>query len=74
MSRIGNQPIPVPSGVDIDIKSNDVTVKGPKGTLTRTFHEDMSISLENGTVLVGDREELTCKTEKCRFKKGSRNL
>ncbi len=52
MSRIGNQPIPVPSGVDIDIKSNDVTVKGPKGTLTRTFHEDMSISRENGTVLV----------------------
>ena len=52
MSRIGNQPIPVPSGVDIDIKSNDVTVKGPKGTLTRTFHEDMSISRENGNVLV----------------------
>ena len=52
MSRIGNQPIPVPDGVDIDIKSNDVTVKGPRGTMTRTFHEDMSISRENGIVLV----------------------
>lgn len=53
MSRIGNQPISVPNGVDVDIKSTDVTVKGPRGTLSRTFHEDMSISRENGTVLVG---------------------
>ncbi len=52
MSRIGNQPIPVPSGVDVDIKSSDVTVKGPRGTMSRTFHEDMNISRENGTVLV----------------------
>ena len=52
MSRIGNQPVPVPSGVDVNIKSSDVTVKGPRGTLSRTFHEDMSISRENGTVLV----------------------
>ena len=52
MSRIGNQPIPVPSGVDVDIESSDVTVKGPRGTLTRTFHDAMSISREKGTVLV----------------------
>jgi len=53
MSRIGNQPITVPSGVEVDIKNSDVTVKGPRGTLSRTFHEDMSIARANGTVTVG---------------------
>ena len=43
MSRIGNQVIPVPSGVEVSIKEQSVTVKGPKGTLSRTFHEDMII-------------------------------
>lgn len=43
MSRIGNQVIPVPSGVEVSIKEHSVTVKGPKGTLSRTFHEDMII-------------------------------
>jgi large subunit ribosomal protein L6 len=52
MSRIGNQPINVPSGVDVDIRNTDVTVKGPRGSLSRTFHEDMAISRDNGTVVV----------------------
>lgn len=45
MSRIGKQPIPVPSGVEITIEGPAVTVKGPKGELAQTFHEDMRISL-----------------------------
>jgi large subunit ribosomal protein L6 len=53
MSRIGNQPIDVPSGVDVNIRNTDVTVKGPRGSLSRTFHEDMAISRDNGTVVVG---------------------
>jgi large subunit ribosomal protein L6 len=52
MSRIGNQPVNVPSGVDVNIRNTDVTVKGPRGSLSRTFHEDMAISRDNGTVVV----------------------
>lgn len=52
MSRVGNQPITVPAGVDVDVKGNDVTVKGPRGTLARSFHDEMKISRDNGTVLV----------------------
>ena len=52
MSRIGNQPITIPSVVNVDINSSEVTVKGPRGTLSRTFHEDMNISRDNGTVSV----------------------
>ena len=39
MSRIGKQPIPVPSGVDVKIDGSTVTVKGPKGELKQTFSE-----------------------------------
>lgn len=52
MSRIGKQPIPVPSGVEVDIQGSTVTVKGPKGVLTQTFNDDMSITLEEGAVYV----------------------
>ena len=42
MSRIGKQPIEIPSGVDVTIaEGNVVTVKGPRGTLTQTMHPDM---------------------------------
>ena len=39
MSRIGKKPIDIPSGVNVDIKDNVVTVKGPKGTLTKELHK-----------------------------------
>lgn len=52
MSRIGRMPINVPAGVTVTIKENAVTVKGPKGTLTREFNKDMSIAMENGQILV----------------------
>lgn len=41
MSRIGKQPIPVPAGVDVKIQGSSVTVKGPKGQLSRVFNEDL---------------------------------
>jgi large subunit ribosomal protein L6 len=52
MSRIGKMPIPVPSGVEVKIDGQTVTVKGPKGELTDTFNEDMSIALVDGEVTV----------------------
>ncbi len=52
MSRIGKQPIPIPSGVEVQIDGSTVTVKGPKGSLTQTFNEDMALTLEDGLLTV----------------------
>ena len=53
MSRIGIKPISVPAGVEVTVaEGNVVTVKGPKGTLTKTFHKDMIIKNEAGAVTV----------------------
>jgi large subunit ribosomal protein L6 len=52
MSRIGKQPIPVPSGVDVTIEPELVRVKGPKGELQQRISRDMKVEQENGTVLV----------------------
>ena len=52
MSRIGKNPITVPGGVNVTLDGNRVTVKGPKGELTRDIPADMKISQENGTVTV----------------------
>ncbi|MEZ5117333.1 MAG: 50S ribosomal protein L6 [Candidatus Nanopelagicales bacterium] len=53
MSRIGRLPIPVPSGVDVTIDGRTVTVKGPKGTLTHTVVEPISVAKnDDGTVSV----------------------
>ena len=52
MSRIGRLPIAVPSSVDVTIDGRQLTVKGPKGTLTRTLHPDMRVSQEDGTIVV----------------------
>ena len=53
MSRIGKLPIAVPSGVDVNIDGRTVTVKGPKGTLSHTVIEPITIERdETGTVVV----------------------
>ncbi|MCR4436247.1 MAG: 50S ribosomal protein L6 [Clostridiales bacterium] len=53
MSRIGKMPVAIPKGVDVKIEGNNVvTVKGTKGTLTKCFHKDMIIKLEDGKILV----------------------
>lgn len=53
MSRIGLKPIMIPAGVEVTIgEGNVVTVKGPKGTLTNTFSQDMAIKKEENTVVV----------------------
>ncbi len=52
MSRVGNKILQIPEGVTITNDNNTVTVKGPKGELTRTFHPDMVIKQEDGTLTV----------------------
>jgi large subunit ribosomal protein L6 len=52
MSRIGRLPITVPSGVDVTIDGRNVTVTGPKGTLSRSLHPDITVSREDGTLVV----------------------
>ena len=52
MSRIGKLPITVPNGVTVTLDGNRVTVKGPKGELSRTLHPEMQIAQEDGTVTV----------------------
>lgn len=52
MSRIGKMPIAVPAGVEVTIDGATVTVKGPKGELTRSFAEMLTISLNDGVLTV----------------------
>jgi large subunit ribosomal protein L6 len=52
MSRIGRLPIAVPSGVDVTIDGRRLTVKGPKGELSRELHPDMVVASEDGKLLV----------------------
>ena len=52
MSRIGKIPIAVPAGVEVTIDGATVTVKGPKGELTRSFAEMLTISLNDGVLTV----------------------
>ena len=52
MSRIGRAPITVPAGVEIKLDGNAITVKGPKGTLTREFNENMTVAVDNGILTV----------------------
>lgn len=53
MSRIGKKPVPVPKGVTIGIDGNTVKVKGPKGELVRTFHPEMTVSMDKEEVVIG---------------------
>jgi large subunit ribosomal protein L6 len=55
MSRIGKLPIPVPSGVDVTIDGRDITVKGPKGTLSHTVVEPITIARGDDGVLLVSR-------------------
>ena len=52
MSRIGNKPITVPEGVEATLDGQKITVKGPKGTLEKDIHNNISVKLENGVITV----------------------
>ena len=52
LSRIGRKAIPVPSGVEIEIRYGGVTVIGPRGTINQNYHPEVTVKLEQGEVLV----------------------
>lgn len=52
MSRIGLKPVEIPEGVDVKLDGNTITVKGPKGELTRNFHPDMKVVVEDNVLTV----------------------
>ena len=57
MSRIGRLPVQVPKGVDVKIDGNTLKVKGPKGELTQTFHPNVSLKQDNGTLTVSRKDD-----------------
>ena len=69
MSRIGRMPIAIPAGVTVEIaENNNVTVKGPKGTLVRALAPEMEIKIEDGHVVVTRPNDLKIIT---RFNKNT---
>ncbi|HNB21675.1 MAG TPA: 50S ribosomal protein L6 [Candidatus Melainabacteria bacterium] len=57
MSRIGKAPITVPKGVTVDLKGNDVKVKGPKGELTRTLRPEIEIKMEEDKLVLTKKND-----------------
>ena len=52
MSRIGRKPINIPAGVDVKLDAGEITVKGPKGSLTQKIHKNMTVKVEGNEILV----------------------
>src|SRR5919199_1016833 len=52
MSRIGRKPIPIPAGVEVDVRPGTVSVKGPRGTLSERISADMRVQQEDGQLVV----------------------
>lgn len=52
MSRIGNSPITIPDSVEVNVQGSHITVKGPKGTLERDINENLTVSVEDGKVII----------------------
>ena len=52
MSRIGNKPVAIPAGVEVKVDGTAVTVKGPKGTLTKEFNSNMTIKVDGAVLTV----------------------
>jgi large subunit ribosomal protein L6 len=58
MSRVGKKPIIVPAGVEVSIENNNVTVKGPKGALSRQINEVVTIEQKENEIIVSVENEL----------------
>jgi large subunit ribosomal protein L6 len=52
MSRIGKEPVRIPDGVDVTLRGRKLTVSGPKGSLSRDLHPDISVTIDDGEIRV----------------------
>lgn len=52
LSRIGRRPIPIPSGVEVDIRYGEAVVSGPRGTITQGYHPEVKVNIQDGNVVV----------------------
>ena len=57
MSRIGNRILTIPSGVEVNVDGNTITVKGPKGTLNYTFRNNVEVKVEDGKIAVTRKDD-----------------
>lgn len=57
MSRVGKNPVVIPSGVTADVKNQDVKIKGPKGELALVIHPKVDVKMDGGNIVVAPREE-----------------
>ena len=57
MSRIGNKPVAIPAGITANVAGQTVKVKGPKGSLEVVLHDDVTVKLEGGRIIVNPRSE-----------------
>ncbi len=58
MSRVGKNPVPIPSNVQVELKGNHIKVKGPKGELERDLHPEMILEMKDGEVIVKRPSEM----------------
>ena len=58
MSRVGKKPILIPQGVEIKIQGNKVTVKGPKGEISKDFRPEISIEMKEDKIFVLPQKEI----------------
>ena len=56
MSRIAKNPVAIPSGVEVNVNGQEVSVKGPKGSISKRFNEAVEIKVEDGQVVFAPRE------------------
>lgn len=63
MSRVGSKPIDIPLAVEVSVEGNTVSVKGPKGELSRTLHKEVKVSVQDGRIIFEVAENPT-KTER----------
>ena len=57
MSRIGNRILTIPAGVEVNVEGNNITVKGPKGTLNYTFKSNVDVKAEDGKITVTRKDD-----------------
>lgn len=75
MSRIGRNPITIPSGVTVTLNGTEVTVKGPKGTLSKNISKDLTVNVENNVLtLVNNGKEKDSKAKHGLFRQLINNM